>query len=222
MISATLQFAAKLLQCRISRAGATNLYNRRSLNRATCQMALTATTYKTEISISDMDRNYYATHVLTLAKHPSETDERLMVRLLMFALRADERLQFGKGISSDDEPDLWRKDRTGEILEWIELGQPDEQRVRKASGRARSVVVVNYSGRGADIWWEKNRVALERVRNLTVIDIPAAAVSELAAMAGRNMRLQCLIQDGQTQMLGEGAAVTIDPVVRMASTQTAS
>ncbi|MEP7042622.1 MAG: YaeQ family protein [Dokdonella sp.] len=179
-------------------------------------MALTATTYKVELTISDMDRHYYATHALVLAKHPSENEERLMVRLLTFAQRAHEYLQFGKGISSDDEPDLWRKDLTGEILEWIELGQPDEQRVRKASGRARHVVVVNYSGRGADIWWEKNRTALERVRNLSVIDIPAKAVGELAAMAERNMRLQCLIQDHQVQMLGENAAVTLDPVVRMA------
>jgi uncharacterized protein YaeQ len=184
-------------------------------------MALTATTYKVELSISDMDRNHYATHALTLAKHPSETDERLMSRLLAFALYADERLQFGKGISSADEPDLWRRDMTGEIVDWIELGQPDEQRIRRASGRARNVFVVNYSGRGADIWWEKNRAALERVKNLTVVDIPAAAVGALAAMAERNMRLQCLIQDGSIQMLGEGAAVTIDPVVRKAAVRSA-
>jgi len=184
-------------------------------------MALTATTYKVELSISDMDRHYYATHALTLAKHPSETDERLMARLLTFALRADERLQFGKGISSDDEPDLWRRDLTGEILEWIELGQPDEQRVRKASGRARQVVVVNYSGRGADIWWGKLAAQLERIRNLTVIDIPAAAVAELAALAERNMRLQCLIQDGQVQLLSEDASISIEPRVRMAPTPAA-
>lgn len=179
-------------------------------------MAITATPYKAELTISDMDRHYYATHALVLAKHPSETDERLMVRLLAFALRADEQLQFGKGISSDDEPDLWRKDLTGQILEWIELGQPDEQRVRKASGRARSVVVVNYSGRGADVWWDKHGAALERVRNLTVIDIPVGAVRDLAAMAERSMRLQCLIQDGQVQMLSDNASVTLDPVLRLA------
>jgi len=184
-------------------------------------MALTATTYKTELAISDMDRHYYATHTLTLARHPSETEERLMVRLLVFALRADERLQFGKGLSSDDEPDLWRKDLTGDILEWIELGQPDEQRVRRACGRARQVLIVNYSGRAADIWWEKNRSQLERLKNLTVIDIAATAVGELAALAQRNMRLQCLIQDGQTQVLAENATVTVEPAVRMAPAQTA-
>jgi len=182
-------------------------------------MALNSTTYRIELSISDMDRGYYATHTLTLARHPSETDERLMVRLLVFALRADERLLFGKGISSDDEPDLWRKDLTGDILEWIELGQPDEQRIRKACGRARQVVVVNYSGRGADIWWDKNKVAFARLKNLTVIDIAAPAVDALAALATRNMRLQCLIQDHQVQFFGDdsASAVTIDPTVRMAS-----
>ena len=181
-------------------------------------MALNATTYRIELSISDMDRGYYATHTLTLARHPSETDERLMVRLLAFALRADERLLFGKGISSDDEPDLWRKDLTGDILEWIDLGQPDEQRIRRACGRARQVIIMNYSGRGADIWWEKNRTALGRSKNLTVIDIAVPAVDALAAMATRNMRLQCLIQDRQVQLFGEDSAgaVTIEPNVRMA------
>jgi uncharacterized protein YaeQ len=182
-------------------------------------MALNATTYKAELAISDMDRHYYATHALTLARHPSETEERLMVRLLAFALHADERLQFGKGISSDDEPDLWRKDLTGEILEWIELGNPDEPRIRKACGRARQVVVLNYNGRGADIWWEKNQASLARAKNLTVIDIPAPAVAALAALAERTMRLQCMIQDRQVQVFGVDVAVTIDPAVRMAPSQ---
>ena len=195
-----------------------NTYNGGFAQTDDC-MALNSTTYRIELSISDMDRGYYATHTLTLARHPSETDERLMVRLLVFALRADERLLFGKGISSDDEPDLWRKDLTGDILEWIELGQPDEQRIRKACGRARQVVVVNYSGRGADIWWDKNKVAFARLKNLTVIDIAAPAVDALAALATRNMRLQCLIQDHQVQFFGDdsASAVTIDPTVRMTS-----
>jgi uncharacterized protein YaeQ len=184
-------------------------------------MALNATTYKAELAISDMDRHYYATHALTLARHPSETEERLMVRLLAFALHADERLQFGKGLSSDEEPDLWRKDLTGEILEWIELGNPDEQRIRKACGRARHVVVLNYSGRGAEIWWDKNQASLARAKNLTVIDIPAPAVAALAALAERTMRLQCMIQDRQVQVFGVDVAVTIDPTVRMAPSQAA-
>jgi uncharacterized protein YaeQ len=181
-------------------------------------MAPKATIYKAELQISDMDRGYYATHALTLAQHPSETDERLMVRLLAFALHADERLEFGRGLSTDDEPDLWRKSLTGEIEQWIELGQPDEQRIRKACGRARQVVVITYSGRGADIWWDKIATGLARSKNLTVIDIPTATVQALSALANRNMQLQCLIQDGHTQLMSETSTVTVEPTLRMAPT----
>src|SRR5690242_20631572 len=140
-------------------------------------MALNATIYKAELQVSDMDRHYYATHALTLARHPSETEERLMVRLLAFALHADERLEFGKGLSSEDEPDLWRKALSGEIEQWIDLGQPDEQRIRKACGRAREVIVVNYGGRASDVWWEKNAGALARSKNLVVLDVSAATAA---------------------------------------------
>jgi uncharacterized protein YaeQ len=184
------------------------------------RMALNSTIYKVELQISDMDRQYYATHALTLARHPSETEERLMVRLLAFALHADDRLEFGKGLSDEDEPALWRKAYTGEIEQWIELGQPDESRIRKACGRAREVVVINYGGNGAGIWWHKVGSALSRHRNLTVLDLPAASVAELTALLRRGMRLQCLIQDGQVQLLDEAQAVAIDPVLRMASAAT--
>ena len=126
-------------------------------------MAPNATIYKIELQLSDMDRHYYATHALTLARHPSETDERMMVRLLAFALYADERLEFGKGLSTDEEPDLWRKELNGDIALWIDLGQPDPARIRKACGRARKVIVVNYGGRSADIWWEKSAEPLQRL-----------------------------------------------------------
>lgn len=174
-------------------------------------MAVKATIFKVELQISDMDRNYYQTHSFTLAQHPSETEERLMVRLLAFALNASELLAFGKGISTDDEPDLWCRDLSGVIDLWIEVGQPDEQRIRKACGRAGEVRVYCFSGRGAEIWWGKNSAALERCGNLRVIDIPAASSQELAALAARNMQLQCLIQDGQVQMMDATSTVIIDP-----------
>jgi len=167
-------------------------------------LAVKATIYKADLQVNDMDRHYYAGHALTLAQHPSETEERLMVRLLAFALHADERLAFGRGISTDDEPDLWLKDLTGAIDLWIDLGQPDDQRIRRACGRAQKVVVINYSGRGADIWWEKTGPAVERCRNLTVLDLAAGSTQALAALAERNMRLQCFIEDGQVQVLDEG------------------
>ena len=184
-------------------------------------MALKATVFRAELQVSDMDRNYYATHALTLARHPSETDERLMVRLLAFALYADERLEFARGSASDDEPDLWLKSRSGEIDLWIDVGQPDESRIRKACGRAGEVVVLNYHGRSADLWWDKVKPALARCNNLTVIDIDAATIAELAALADRGMRLQCMIQDGQAELYGEGGSITVQQALRMAPTERA-
>ena len=180
-------------------------------------MALKSTVVKAELQISDMDRHYYATHNLTVAQHPSETDERLMVRLLAFALHADERLEFGRGLSQDDEPDLWNKAMTGEVEQWIDLGQPDEARIRKACGRSRHVVVVTYSGRSADIWWEKNANALQRNKNLTVIDISAESVEQLVTLMARSMRLNVMIQDEEVQILGGEVTVDIRPLVRQAA-----
>lgn len=174
-------------------------------------MAVKATIFKVELQVSDMDRNYYETHVLTLAQHPSETEERLMARLLAFALNADAQLAFGKGISTDDEPDLWRRDLTGVIEQWIEVGQPDEQRLRKACGRATEVLVYCFSGRSAEIWWRKNAESLERCGNLRVIEIDPDSSRELAGLAARNMQLQCLVQDGQVQMMDATRSVTITP-----------
>ena len=180
-------------------------------------MALKSTVVKAELQISDLDRHYYATHNLTVAQHPSETDERLMVRLLAFALFAEERLEFGRGLSQDDEPDLWLKELTGEIDLWIDLGQPEEARIRKACGRARRAVVVTYSGRSADIWWEKNSASLARSGNLTVIDIAAETVAALTTLMARAMRLNVMIQDGEVQVLGGDVTVEVRPLVRQAA-----
>jgi uncharacterized protein YaeQ len=181
-------------------------------------MAVKSTVHKVELQISDMDRHYYAGHTLTLAQHPSETAQRLMVRVLAFALFADERLEFGRGLSSDDEPDLWRKSLTGEIEQWIDLGQPDESRIRKACGRARQVVVIGYGGRGFALWWEKNAAALARCSNLSVLEVPAAEVEQLSVWLERGLRLQCLIQDGEVQLSSDNAAMSLAPVIHQAST----
>ncbi|HSM10976.1 MAG TPA: YaeQ family protein [Lysobacter sp.] len=180
-------------------------------------MAPKATVVKAELQISDMDRHYYATHMLTLAQHPSETDERLMVRLLAFALYADERLEYGRGLSNEEEPDLWRRDYVGDIQLWIDLGQPDESRIKKACGRAQQVVVINYSGRAADIWWDRIASSLTRLKNLTVIDIPTDVVESLATLIQRGMRLNCLIQDGEMQLMSDTINVTLTPTVRVAA-----
>jgi len=160
-------------------------------------MALKSTIFKAALQISDLDRNYYATHALTIARHPSETDERMMVRILAFALHADEALAFGKGISSDDEPALWQKDLTGAVELWIEVGLPDEKLLRRACGQANQVIVYTYGGRAADLWWEQNRDKLERQERLSISNIPLEASRALAKLAQRNMQLQCTVQDGE-------------------------
>ncbi len=160
-------------------------------------MALKATIFKASVQVSDMDRNYYATHVLTLARHPSETDERMMARLLAFALHADERLEFGKGVSDEDEPALWLRDLTGAIQLWIEVGQPDEKRLRKACGRAAQVVVYSYGGPAAEKWRAEIAATAARTRNLSIRTIPRDASQAMAKLAQRGMDLSYTVQEGQ-------------------------
>ena len=160
-------------------------------------MALRSIIYKAALSIADMDRGHYSDHELTIALHPSETEERMMVRLLAFALHAQEGLAFGRGLSTDDEPDLWRRDDTGAIVHWIDVGWPEERRVRRACGRAERVSVLVYGGSKADVWWSQNASALARNRNLDVTAVPREASAALADMAARSMRLSINTQDGR-------------------------
>jgi uncharacterized protein YaeQ len=159
-------------------------------------VALKATICKATLQVSDMDRNYFGEHALTVARHPSETDERMMVRILAFALNAHEYLAFGKGLSETEEPDLWQKDLTGSIEHWIEVGQPDEKRMLRACGRARRVTVYAYGNR-PELWWKPIAENLERAKNLSVWRIPVVAVREIEKLADRNMQLQCTVQEGQ-------------------------
>ena len=176
-------------------------------------MALKSTIFKAELQVSDLDRNHFATHALTIARHPSETDERMMVRILAFAFNADEALEFGRGLSSEDEPDLVKRDLTGAIELWIDVGLPDEREIRKASGRATAVKVYIYGGRSAAKWWAQNEGALARLRNVSVIEIPEAVADEVTSLAERNMRLQCTIQDAQIWLAAGDDTVHFEPVV---------
>lgn len=176
-------------------------------------MALKATIFKAELQVSDLDRHYYAAHALTLARHPSETDERMMVRLLAFALHADPNLAFTRGLSSDDEPDLWRHDPDGSLALWIETGLPDERRLRQACGRAVQVVVVTYGGRAAELWWARNAGALSRHDNLKVVNIPVEVSAALTGLAQRSMRLDCTIDGGMAWLADGDASVEVVPEV---------
>jgi uncharacterized protein YaeQ len=165
-------------------------------------MALKSTIHKAELQIADMDRHYYADHSITVARHPSETDERMMVRIVAFALFASERLEFCKGLSDTDEPDLWQKDLTGTIETWIELGHPDERRMAKACGRSGDVAVIAYGGRASDIWWQGVRGKAERLANLRVWSLADGTAGALARLAERTMRLQVTVQDGAAWVSG--------------------
>lgn len=173
-------------------------------------MAIKSTIYKIDLQIADMDRSYYAQHNLTLARHPSETDERLMVRIIAFTLYANEALTFGKGLSDDEEPDLWQKDLTGAIELWMDVGLPDEREIRKACGKSAQVAVVLYGGRVADMWWAQNSKALQKLNNLTVINLPDTAA--LTNIANRGLSISCTIQDGQILVGHEAGSFDITPI----------
>ncbi len=166
-------------------------------------MALRSTIYKIDLHVSDSDRNYYNSHSLTVAQHPSETEERMMVRLVLFAMHAQEDLTFTKGLSDVDEPDIWIKDLTGQIQLWLEVGQPDEKRILKAASRSEKVVICAYSGQASKVWWSgiKNKIA--RAKNLQVICLPQPITKILASWVERGMQLHVNIQEGEILVSSE-------------------
>jgi uncharacterized protein YaeQ len=166
-----------------------------------CHMALRSTIFKIALDISDIDRGYYQSHALTVARHPSETDERMMVRVLAYALNANELLEFGKGLSSDDEPALWERDLTGNISHWIEVGLPDERVLRRACGRADRVTLYAYgNGRTIEMWWQQHGALLAKQTKLSVFAVSSMSSKALAAMAERTLDLQCMMQEGVVWM----------------------
>lgn len=176
-------------------------------------MALKSTIFKVALNVADMVRHVYGDFSLTIARHPSETDERMMLRVIVFALHAHERLEFGKGISTDDEPDLWLRTLSNEIDLWVELGTPNERRLRKACGRSAEVILYCYGGRSVSMWWEKNADQLKRFNNLAVFEIDTIASQALAALAEANMTLQCTVDDGEVSVSSHyGEQVSIVPV----------
>jgi uncharacterized protein YaeQ len=175
-------------------------------------MATNSTIFKADLEINDTDRDYYQTHKLTLARHPSETDERLMVRLLVFAMHASETLEFAGSVSTEDTPALWSKNLSGEILEWIEIGQPDEKRIKKACGRSRQVFIYCYGAARANPWWQGIKSALGRFDNLTVRFLADDEMEALSKLASRTMRLQCLVQEGTYTLSGATAEESITPI----------
>src|SRR5690606_25360276 len=172
-------------------------------------MALRATIFKLDLHVADLDRGYYGSHVLTLARHPSETDERMMLRVLAFALYADEHLAFTRGLSTTDEPALWHKDLTGSIMNWIELGHPDERRLLQAGGKSERVAVLCYGGHASQVWWQGVQPGVARMRRLDVLSVQPAAAQALAALSQRNMTLHVTIQEGVALVASDSDSVSV-------------
>ncbi len=170
-------------------------------------MATSATIYKLSVNVADMNRHYYQQHDLTLAQHPSETDFRLMMRIVAFALNADPALEFTKGLSTEDEPDIWLKSLTNEVQLWIDFGQVDEKRIGKACGRSREVRIYTYHDRKAEIWWQQHRDDLARYKNLQVFHLHAEGAE---ALIQRKMQLQCNIQDDALYLSDDSNSVNIN------------
>lgn len=174
-------------------------------------MAAKATIHKANVNIANMDTHYYAEHNLTLAKHPSENDLRLMIRLLAFIFKVNEDLVFCKGISQDDEPDLWQKSLSGDIELWIDLGQPDEKRIKKACGRSKEVVIYLYQEGMASSWFKQNQKLLNRLKNLSIIYVDIEG--DIEELCERSMSLQANIIDGELNLINEDKTVSITEII---------
>mgnify|MGYP000040546019 FL=1 len=174
-------------------------------------MALGATVYKAQLSISDLDRNWYGEPVLTLARHPSETETRLMLRVLAWCMRAGEKLEFGRGLSTDGDPALWELDDTGAIIDWVELGVPDLRTVRKAAGKSEHVLVLAYDEARTAPWWESLKGDFSKISKLAVVLIHDDEAKALGSMATRNMKLAVTIQDGVFWVSNDHSSLQIDP-----------
>jgi len=183
-------------------------------------LALKSTIFKANLSIADIDHAYYADHGLTLARHPSETDERMMIRLVALALNAyrvqsecngDATLAFGAGLSNPEDPDVAMRDFTGQTRLWIEVGQPDDKALAKACSKADSVCVYCFH-HAAEVWWRGIETKLTRLQNLSVFRVPTAASLALAALAQRSMQLQATIQEGTLTMGDSSNTIDIEPL----------
>ncbi len=166
-------------------------------------MALKSTIFKIQISVANISTNHYEDYSLTLARHPSESDERMMCRLIAFALHANDDLTFGKGVSNDEEPDLWLKNLSGQIESWIDLGQPDEKKIRQACGKASNVYIYSYQLGAAKVWWEGLSHKTRTRPELQMRQLVVSGETPLSALISRSMQLNCTIEDDEVFLAGE-------------------
>ena len=183
-------------------------------------MALKSTIFKANLSIADIDHGYYADHNLTLARHPSETDERMMVRLVALALNAhqlqdlcngDGTLAFGAGLSDPEDPDVSLTDFTGQKRLWIEVGQPEDKPISKAHNKSDHMLLYCFN-HAAEVWWKGIQGKLTRLNKLEVYRLPSDVTQELAKLAERSMQLQATIQEGGLILSSNLGTVEIEPI----------
>ena len=165
------------------------------------------------LNVSDIDRNYYKEHKFTIAHQPSDAETYIIVRILVFALNAKDRLLFTNGNDRNHEPDIWLKDLTGDIELWIEIGEPHEKRVRKACARSKEVIIYTYTGENSNIWWRRKNSKFNQFKNLSVINLPTQILDDLATMIDRTMELQCTIHDGHVWISNKDCTVEFDPIM---------
>lgn len=177
-------------------------------------MALKSTIYKVNLQLSDFDRDLYQSFALSVALHPSETIERMLLRILAFSVYAQEGLMFTKGLSTDDEPDIWKQSLSGEIELWIDLGLPDLKRIRKAAGRARKVVVLAYGGQKVAPWFDSIAKDMAKMNNLELVQVDKSAIEKLVSYVERSMDLNVMIQDSSVNM-GLGDCIVDVQVTRL-------
>jgi len=175
-------------------------------------MARSSTIYRVQLELSHVDRNVYGEHQLTIARHPSETIERMLVRLIAFGLRYEEGLEFGRGVSATDEPDLWRREGDGRVIEWIEVGQPDSKRLIKASRKSRRCQLFVF-GEGAERWREAQLGSLKAPDNLGVARIDDAFIAGLASTVDRQLKWSMTIADGTLFLTTGDTSFEVSPEI---------
>lgn len=183
-------------------------------------MALKSTIHKAQLQLADIDHGVYTDLALTIARHPSETEQRMMVRLVALALNAhavqtichgDAHILFGAGLSDPDDPDVHVTDFTNRKRVWIEVGQPDDKPLVRACSRTDAVAVYAF-GPAAEVWWRGIENKLSRLDKLSVWRLPAGAAVDLEALVDRSMNLQASVQDGALTLSNDRAAVVIEPI----------
>lgn len=169
-------------------------------------MAMNSTIYRVAYSINQMDKSYFETFDLRVARHPSENEDRMMARLVAFGLWAEEGLTFTKGLCSDKEPEIWSHNYDGSIRCWIELGEPDVKRLTRACKHAEHVHVLVYGENSVDGWWTKVKPLLHRFKNLEIVRLDPACLEVLERQCTRRMDLSLFVSDGDATLnVGEEA-----------------